>query len=62
MGSKVQRQNQHKKHLERKIRQYEKAGKNTEKLQKEMSYATGAAARPEFKTGREADARVKRYS
>ena len=34
MGSKAQRQNQHIKHLERKIRQFKAKGQNTEKLEK----------------------------
>lgn len=59
MGSKAQRQNQHVKRLERKIRQFTAKGKSTEKLEKELGYANGGA-RPEFRTGREADPRVKK--
>ena len=59
MGSKAQRQNQHVKRLERKIRQFQAKGQSTEKLEKELGYAKGGA-RPEFKTGREADPRVKK--
>ncbi len=59
MGSKAQRQNQHIKRLERKIRQFEKKGLNTEKLQKEKGYAE-KGGRPEFRTGREADPRIKK--
>ena len=59
MGSKAQRQNQHIKHLERKIRQFKAKGKSTEKLEKELGYANGGA-RPEFRTGRDADPRIKK--
>jgi hypothetical protein len=59
MGSKAQRQNQHIKHLERKIRQFKAKELSTEKLEKELGYAKGGA-RPEFTTGREADPRVKK--
>ena len=60
MGSKVQRQNQHVKRIERKIRQYKAKSLNTEKLEKELAYATGKDNRPEFRTGREADPRIKK--
>ena len=60
MGSKSQRQNQHVKRLERKVRQYEKKGKCTKGLTKELGYAMGET-RPEFKTGREADPRLKKF-
>ena len=60
MGSKKQRQNQHVKRIERKIRQYKAKDKSVEKLEKELSFATGSATRPEHKTGREADARTKK--
>lgn len=53
------RQNQHSKHLERKIRQFQAKGKNTEKLEKELGY-TKSDGRPEFRTGREADPRIKK--
>jgi len=59
MGSKAQRQNQHIKRLERKIRQFTAKGQSTEKLEKELGYAKGGD-RPEFRTGREADPRVKK--
>ena len=39
MGSKAQRQNQHVKRLERKIRQFQAKGQSTEKLEKELGYA-----------------------
>jgi hypothetical protein len=46
-----------------KIRKFEKAGRNTEGLQKELDYCMGETKRPPFKTGREADPRLKkRYS
>ena len=63
MGSKAQRQNQHVRRLMSKIRKFEKAGRNTEGLQKELDYCMGETKRPPFKTGREADPRLKkRYS
>ena len=60
MGSKVQRQNQHVKRIERKIRQYKAKSLSTESLEKELGFATGKDTRPEFKTGREADPRIKK--
>ena len=60
MGSKLQRQNQHIKRIERKIRQYTAKGLNTDKLNKELGYAKDSSTRPEHKTGREADARTKK--
>ena len=39
MGSKAQRQNQHIKRLERKIRQFQAKGQSTEKLEKEFTLA-----------------------
>ena len=60
MGSKVQRQNQHVKKLMSKIKRFEKRGKSTEGLQKELDYVMGETKRPEFKTGREADPRLKK--
>jgi hypothetical protein len=60
MGSKVQRQNQHVKRIERKIRQYKAKSLSTENLEKELGFASGNADRPEFRTGREADPRIKK--
>ena len=59
MGSKAQRQNQHAKFLEKKIRKFQKKGKCTKGLTKELGYAMGES-RSEFKTGREADPRLKK--
>tara|TARA_A100001011_G_scaffold373410_1_gene432794 strand:+ start:1089 stop:1286 length:198 start_codon:yes stop_codon:yes gene_type:complete len=59
-GSKPQRQNQHVRRLMSKIKRFEKAGKNTTKLQRELDYCTGDAKRPDFKTGRDADPRLKK--
>jgi hypothetical protein len=59
-GSKLQRQNQHTKRLESKIRKFKKNGKNTAGLEKELGYMMGES-RPEFKTGRDADPRLKKY-
>lgn len=62
-GSKAQRQNQHVKRLMSKIRKFKKKEKSVEKLEKELAYALGDAERPSFKTGRDADARLrKRWS
>lgn len=59
MGSKVQRQNQHVKRLEKKIRKFKKKGKSTGGLAKELGYMLGED-RPEFKTGRDVDPRLKK--
>ena len=59
MGSKAQRQNQHIRRLTNKIRKFEASGKSTVKLEKELGYMMGEE-RPKHKTGREADARLKR--
>ena len=50
MGTKAQRQNQHIKRLEAKIRKFKKRGKSTDGLEKELGYMSGEP-RPEFKTG-----------
>ena len=59
-GSKAQRQNQHQRRLMSKIRKFEKRGKNTDGLYRELAYCTGEATRPEFKTGPSADPRLKK--
>ena len=59
MGSKAQRQNQHVKRLEKKMRKFQKAGKCTKALTKELGYMMGEP-RSDFKTGREADPRLKK--
>ncbi len=59
MGSKSQRQNQHVKRLERKIKKFKAKGKSVTGLEKELGYMMGES-RPDFKTGRDADARLKR--
>ena len=60
MGTKAQRQNQHTKRLESKIRRFKKKGKSTEGLEKELGYMMGED-RPEFKTGRDTDQRLKKH-
>ena len=60
MGSKTQRQNQHAKRLYSKIRRFEKKGRSTEGLEKELGYMMGEK-RPAHKTGRDADARLKKW-
>jgi hypothetical protein len=59
MGSKSQRQNQHVRRLTSKIRKFEKRGKSTAGLEKELGYMMGEE-RPKTKTGRQADERLKR--
>jgi len=61
MGSKLQRQNQHVKRLESKIRRWKKKNKNTDGLEKELDYCTGGTDRPEFATGRDCDPRLKKH-
>ena len=60
MGSKSQRQNQHMRHLMAKIRKFEKCGKNTDGLKRELAYVAGDEKRPSFKTGRDTDPRLKK--
>ena len=59
MGSKTQRQNQHVKCLEKKMRKRQKAGRCTKGLTKELGYMMGEE-RPAHKTGRDADHRLKK--
>jgi hypothetical protein len=59
MGSKAQRQNQHIKRLEKKIRKFEAKGWSISGLEKELGYMLGED-RPAYKTGRDADARLKK--
>tara|TARA_Y100000310_G_scaffold234515_1_gene237507 strand:+ start:1639 stop:1857 length:219 start_codon:yes stop_codon:yes gene_type:complete len=59
MGNKNQRQNQHMRRLNKKIRRFEKAGKSTAGLEKELAYTLGEE-RPAYKTGRDADPRFKK--
>ena len=61
MGSKAQRQNQHVRRLMKKIKRFEAKGKSTEGLTKELSYCMGETDRPEFKTGRDCDPRLKKH-
>ena len=58
-GSKSQRQNQHVRKLNSKIKKFKKAGKNTARLEKELGYMMGDD-RPTFNTGRDADPRLKK--
>jgi hypothetical protein len=60
MGSKSQRQNQHVRRLDSKIRRWKKKGKSTEGLEKELGYCMGEA-RPKFATGRDCDPRLKKH-
>ena len=61
MGSKTQRQNQYVRRLEAKIKRFQKHGKNTDGLEKELGYCMGDE-RPVFKTGRDADPRYKKQT
>ena len=57
MGSKVQRQHQHIKRIEKKIRKFKKKGKSIAGLEKELGYMLGEP-RPEFASGRFTDKRL----
>ena len=59
-GSKSQRQNRHVRRLNMKIKKFKAKGKNTEGLEKELGYMMGDD-RPTFKTGRDADPRLKKH-
>ena len=61
MGTKAQRQNQHVRRLMKKIKKFEAKGKNVEGLKRELAYCLGDEERPAFKTGREADPRLKKF-
>ena len=61
MGSKAQRQNQHVRRLMKKIKKFAAKGKSTKGLTKELSYCMGEEDRPEFKSGRDADPRLKKH-
>jgi len=60
-GSKSQRQNQHMRKLMMKINRFKKREWNTEGLEKELSYCSGDAERPSFKTARAADLRFRNF-
>jgi len=60
MGSKSQRQNQHVNRLMRKIEKFKRKGQNTSGLERELAYCAGEKSRPEFKTGKDVDPRLKR--
>tara|TARA_B100000131_G_scaffold301300_1_gene323399 strand:+ start:301 stop:444 length:144 start_codon:yes stop_codon:yes gene_type:complete len=45
-----------------KLKKFKSAGKNTDGLEKEISFMTQDNERPEFKTGRDADPRLKKYN
>ncbi len=60
-GSKSQRQNQHVRRLNMKIKRFKAKGKDVTGLEKELGYMMGDD-RPAFKTGRDADVRLKKYN
>ena len=59
-GSKPQRQNQHMRKLMSKIKRHSARGLDVSKMEKELAYCVGDSERPEFKTGRDADPRLKK--
>ena len=59
MGSKSQRQNQHVKRLEKKIKKFKKRGWEIAGLEKELGFMIGED-RPSFKTGRDVDPTYKK--
>ncbi len=61
MGSKAQRQNQHVRRLMMKIKKFEAKDKDVTGLQRELAYCMGEEDRPKFKTGRDADPRLKKF-
>ncbi len=62
MGSKAQRQNQYVRKLMMKINRHKNRGWNTEGLEKELAFCTGDKERGSFRTGREADPRLKKFN
>jgi hypothetical protein len=60
-GNKSQRQNQHVRQLSMKIKKFKAKGKDVTGLEKELDYMLGDD-RPKFKTGREADIRLRKYN
>ncbi len=58
-GTKAQRQNQHVRRLNMKIKKFKAKGKDTTGLEKELGYMMGDD-RPTFKTGQAADSRLKK--
>jgi hypothetical protein len=62
MGSKLERQNQHKRRLKKKIKKFEAKGKNVAGLKKELGYVNGTLDRPIIKSGRDIDPRFKKHN
>jgi len=56
MGTKAQRQNQHVRRLESKIKKFKAKGKSVTGLERELGYMMGET-RPTIKTGRACDPR-----
>jgi hypothetical protein len=61
MGSKLQRQNQHRRRLKSKIKRWKAKEKDTTGLEKELGYSTGELDRPTFRSGRDCDPRLKKW-
>jgi hypothetical protein len=61
MGSKLQRQNQHRRRLMSKIKRWKAKEKDTTGLEKELGYSTGKLDRPTCRSGRDTDPRLKRW-
>jgi|TARA_R110001583_G_scaffold16234_3_gene66094 hypothetical protein len=59
-GSKAQRQNQYVRRLIIKINRHKSRGLDTSNMEKELSYCSGDATRPEFKTGRDVGPKLKK--
>lgn len=59
-GSKSQRQNQHVRRINMKIKKFKSKGKDTSGLEKELGYMMGED-RPTYATGRECDPRYKKH-
>jgi hypothetical protein len=60
-GTKLQRQNQHRKRLMSKIKRWKVKEKDTTGLEKELGYSSGKLDRPTFRSGRDCDPRLKKW-
>ena len=60
-GTKLQRQNQHRKRLVSKIKRWKTKGKDTTGLEKDLGYSSGKLDRPTFRSGRDCDPRLKKW-
>ena len=60
-GSKLQRQNQHRRRLISKIKRWKAKGKDTVGLEKDLGHSSGKLDRPTFRSGRDCDPRLKKW-